>query len=122
MIFNFIDRVLEQTDDKIVAIKNVTITEPYFRDHIIDGSPVLPGSIIIETIGQAGDILLGTMTYLVRVEDARFYEKIIPGDQLRIEVVKLRSIGKIHKFHGIGFVDGKKHVEVKFTLREDDKS
>ena len=120
MIFKFIDRVLEQTDDKIVAIKNVTINEPYFRDHIIDGSPVLPGSITLETIGQAGDILLGTTTYLAKIEDARFYEKIIPGDQLRIEVIKLRSIGKIHKVSGVGIVDGKKHAEVKFTLREDD--
>jgi 3-hydroxyacyl-[acyl-carrier-protein] dehydratase len=121
MIFKFIDRVLEQTEDKIVAIKNVTITEPYFRDHVIDGSPVLPGSITLETIGQAADILLGTTTYLAKIEYARFYEKIIPGDQLRIEVVKLRSIGKIHKLHGIGLVDGKKYVELKFTLREDDE-
>ena len=119
MIFKFIDRVLEQTDDKIVAIKNVTINEPYFRDHIIDGSPVLPGSITLETIGQAADILLETVSYLAKIEFARFYEKIIPGDQLKIEVVKLKSIGKIHKFHGIVFVDGKKHVEVKFTVRED---
>jgi len=120
MIFKFIDRVLEQTDDKIVAIKNVTINEPYFRDHVIDGTPVLPGTILLETIGQAADILLGTMTYLVKIEEARFYEKTIPGDQLRIEVIKLRSIGKIHKVSGVGIVDGKKHVEVKFTLREDD--
>jgi len=121
MIFKFIDRVLEQTDDKIVAIKNVTINEPYFRDHVIDGTPILPGSIILETIGQAADILLGTMTYLVKIENARFYEKTIPGDQLKIEVVKLRSIGKIHKISGVGTVDGKKHAEVKFTLREDDE-
>jgi len=120
MIFKFIDRVLEQTDDKIVAIKNVTINEPYFRDHVIDGTPVLPGTILLETIGQAADILLGTMTYLVKIEEARFYEKTIPGDQLRIEVIKLRSIGKIHKVSGVGIVDGKKHAEVKFTLREDD--
>ena len=121
MIFKFIDRVLEQTDNKIIAIKNVTINEPYFRDHVIDGTPVLPGTILLETIGQAADILLGTMTYLVKIEGARFYEKTIPGDQLRIEVVKLRSIGKIHKFHGIGFVDGKKHAEAQFTIREDDE-
>jgi len=120
VIFKFIDRVLEQTDDRIIAIKNVTINEPYFRDHVIDGIPILPGCIILETIGQAADILLGTKTYLVKVEEARFYEKTIPGDQLRIEVIKLRSIGKIHKVSGVGIVDGKKHVEVKFTLREDD--
>ena len=119
MIFKFIDRVLEQTDDRIIAIKNVTINEPYFRDHVIDGTPILPGSIILETIGQAADILLGTMTYLVKIENARFYEKTIPGDQLKIEVVKLKSIGKIHKLIGVGTVDGKKHVELKFTVRED---
>ena len=121
MIFKFIDRVLEQTDDRIIAIKNVTINEPYFRDHVIDGTPILPGCIILEAIGQARDILLGTTPDLAKIADARFYEKIIPGDQLRIEVVKLRSIGKVHKLHGVGTVDGKKHVEVKFTLREDDE-
>ena len=116
-----VDRVLDKSSNKIIALKNVTINEPYFRDHVIDGTPVLPGTILLETIGQAADILLGTMTYLVKIEEARFYEKTIPGDQVRIEVIKLRSIGKIHKVSGVGIVDGKKHVEVKFTLREDDE-
>ena len=116
-----VDRVLDKSSNKIIALKNVTINEPCFRDHIIDNEPVLPGSIILEVIGQVGDILLGTVTYLAKVDSMRFYEKTIPGDQLRIEVVKLRSIGKVHKLHGVGTVDGKKHVEVKFTLREDDE-
>jgi len=116
-----VDRVLDKSSNKIIALKNVTINEPCFRDHIIDNEPVLPGSIILEVIGQVGDILLGTMTYLVKIENARFYEKTIPGDQLKIEVVKLKSIGKIHKLIGVGTVDGKKHVELKFTVREDDE-
>ena len=49
----------------------------------------------------------------------RFYEKVIPGDQLIIEVNLLRSIGKIHKLYGIGKVNDKKCVEVNFTVRED---
>ena len=116
-----VDRVLDKSSDKIIALKNVTINEPCFRDHIIDNEPVLPGSIILEVIGQVADILLGTVTYLAKVDSMRFYEKVIPGDQLRIEVIKLRSIGKIHKVSGVGIVDGKKHAEVKFTLREDDE-
>jgi 3-hydroxymyristoyl/3-hydroxydecanoyl-(acyl carrier protein) dehydratase len=116
-----VDRVLDKSSNKIIALKNVTINEPCFRDHIIDNEPVLPGSIILEVIGQVGDILLGTVTYLAKVDSMRFYEKTIPGDQLKIEVVKLKSIGKIHKLIGVGTVDGKRHVELKFTVREDDE-
>ena len=114
-----VDRVLDKSSDKIIALKNVTINEPCFRDHIIDNEPVLPGSIILEVIGQVGDILLGTVTYLAKVDSMRFYEKVIPGDQLIIEVIKLRSIGKIHKISGVGTVNGKKCVDVNFTVRED---
>ena len=70
-----VDRVLDKSSDKIIALKNVTINEPCFRDHIIDNEPVLPGSIILEVIGQVGDILLGTVTYLAKVDSMRFYEK-----------------------------------------------
>ena len=114
-----VDRVLDKSSDKIIALKNVTINEPCFRDHIIDNEPVLPGSIILEVIGRVGDILLGTVTYLAKVDSMRFYEKVIPGDQLIIEVIKLRSIGKIHKISGVGTVNGKKCVDVNFTVRED---
>ena len=114
-----VDRVLDKSSDKIIALKNVTINEPCFRDHIIDNEPVLPGSIILEVIGQVGDILLGTVTYLAKVDSMRFYEKVIPGDQLIIEVIKLRSIGKIHKISGVGTVNGKKCVDVNFTVREE---
>ena len=47
-----VDRVLDKSSNKIIALKNVTINEPCFRDHIIDNEPVLPGSIILEVIGQ----------------------------------------------------------------------
>ena len=114
-----VDRVLDKSSDKIIALKNITINEPCFKDHIIDNEPVLPGSIILEIVGQIGDILLETVTYLAKVDNMRFYEKVIPGDQLIIEVNLLRSIGKIHKLYGIGKVEDKKCVEVNFTGRED---
>jgi 3-hydroxyacyl-[acyl-carrier-protein] dehydratase len=114
-----VDRVLDKSSDKIIALKNVTINEPCFRDHIIDNEPILPGSIILEVIGQVADILLGTVTYLAKVDNMRFYEKIIPGDQLKIEVSLLKSMSKIHKLYGVGKVDDKKCVEVNFTVRED---
>jgi 3-hydroxyacyl-[acyl-carrier-protein] dehydratase len=114
-----VDRVLDKSSDKIIALKNITINEPCFKDHIIDNEPVLPGSIILEIVGQAADILLETVTYLAKVDNMRFYEKVIPGDQLIIEVNLLRSIGKIHKLYGIGKVNDKKCVEVNFTVRED---
>jgi|TARA_B100001123_G_C15295970_1_gene1019212 3-hydroxyacyl-[acyl-carrier-protein] dehydratase len=114
-----VDRVLDKSSDKIIALKNITINEPCFKDHIIDNEPVLPGSIILEIVGQIGDILLETVTYLAKVDNMRFYEKVIPGDQLIIEVNLLRSIGKIHKLYGIGKVEDKRCVEVNFTVRED---
>ncbi len=114
-----VDRVLDKSSDKIIALKNITINEPSFKDHIIDNEPVLPGSIILEIVGQIGDILLETVTYLAKVDNMRFYEKVIPGDQLIIEVNLLRSIGKIHKLYGIGKVEDKRCVEVNFTVRED---
>ena len=111
--------ILDKSSNKIIAVKDVTINEPCFEDHIIDNEPVLPGSITLEIIGQVGDILLGTITYLVKIDNMRFYEKVIPGDQLIIEVNLLRSIGKIHKLYGIGKVEDKRCVEVNFTVRED---
>ena len=51
--------ILDKSSNKIIAVKDVTINEPCFEDHIIDNEPVLPGSITLEIIGQVGDILIG---------------------------------------------------------------
>jgi 3-hydroxyacyl-[acyl-carrier-protein] dehydratase len=92
--FLLIDRVLELTrKQRIVAIKNVTVNEPFFQGHF-PGIPIMPGVLIIEAIAQAGGALLLTevpdreqrLMVFTGIERARFRRPVVPGDQLRIEV------------------------------------
>ena len=111
--FLLIDRVLELTDDKVVALKNVTINEPYFQGHF-PNVPVMPGVLQIEAMAQAGGVLASraiqfdpaTQVMLFMAIDAvKFRKAVVPGDQLRIEVVPLRK-GTIFKMKGEIKVDG----------------
>lgn len=95
-----IDRILEiKPFEKIVALKNVTANEPHFMGHFPD-NPLMPGVLLIEAMAQAGAILLlSSITditintaYLLGIDKARFRKKIIPGDQLIIEVEVLKII------------------------------
>src|SRR5215475_15394774 len=90
--FLLIDRVLELTDDKVVALKNVTINEPFFQGHF-PGVPVMPGVLQIEAMAQAGGILAlrlvkfdpATHVMLFMAIDAvKFRKAVVPGDQCRI--------------------------------------
>jgi len=111
--FLLIDRVIELTDDKIVALKNVTINEPFFAGHF-PGAPVMPGVLQIEAMAQAGGIFgsqaagydpdLHVMLFM-SIDQAKFRKPVVPGDQLIIEVVPLRK-GKIMKLRGECKVDG----------------
>ena len=105
--FLLIDRVLELTDDKVVALKNVTINEPFFQGHF-PGAPVMPGVLQIEAMAQAGGILaMQTVAFdpathvmlLMAIDAVKFRRAVTPGDQLLIEVVPLRK-GKIFKMKG----------------------
>lgn len=89
-----IDRVLElKRKERIIAIKNVTINEPFFNGHF-PGLPVMPGVLIIEAIAQAGGALLLTevpdrtdkVILFTGIERAKFRKPVSPGDQLRLEV------------------------------------
>jgi len=111
--FLLVDRVVELTDDKIVAIKNVTINEPFFAGHF-PGAPVMPGVLQIEAMAQAGGILAQRVVdfdikshvmLFLSIDAAKFRRAVVPGDQLRIEVVPLRK-GKIFKMKGECTVDG----------------
>ncbi len=92
--FLLIDRVVEiERKQRIVAIKNVTVNEPFFMGHF-PGFPVMPGVLIIEAMAQAGAALLLTevserhsmLMFFTGIEKARFRKPVYPGDQLRIEV------------------------------------
>src|SRR5256885_8730072 len=92
--FLMIDRVIDITrKQRIVAIKNVTINEPFFAGHF-PNLPIMPGVLIVEAIAQAGGALLLTevedradkLMVFTGIERARFRRPVLPGDQLRIEV------------------------------------
>ena len=92
--FLLIDRVIEiQPRQRIVAIKNVTINEPFFAGHF-PSLPIMPGVLIVEAIAQAGGALLLTevedrkdkLIMFTGIERAKFRRPVVPGDQLRIEV------------------------------------
>src|ERR1043165_9540034 len=111
--FLLIDRVLELSGDRVVALKNVTFNEPYFQGHF-PGEPVMPGVLQIEAMAQAGGILaLQTIQFdpathvmlFMAIDAVNFRKAVTPGDQLRIEVVPLRK-GKIFKMKGEIQVDG----------------
>lgn len=117
--FLLIDRVLEiERKKKIVAIKNVTINEPFFAGHF-PGFPIMPGVLIMEAMAQAGGAMLLTevedrgdkLIVFTGIEKARFRRPVVPGDQLRIEVEVLSwkaAASRIAvRMGGKAFVNGK---------------
>ena len=114
--FLLVDRVLEcLPGDRILAIKNVTVNEPYFQGHF-PGRPVMPGVLIIESLAQAAGILAfrtanqkpddESTFYFVGIDKARFRAPVVPGDQLVLEARFERRIRSIWKFATIGRVVG----------------
>jgi beta-hydroxyacyl-ACP dehydratase FabZ len=111
--FLMIDRVLELTDDRILALKNVSFNEPFFQGHF-PGTPVMPGVLQIEAMAQAGGILASRVVQFdptthvmlfMAIDAVKFRKAVTPGDQLMIEVLPLRK-GKIFKMKGEIKVNG----------------
>jgi len=112
--FLLVDRVIEISPDKIVALKNVSAGEPHFQGHF-PGHPVMPGVLIIEALAQAGALLAAKtvgfdpttqVVYFMAIDKAKFRKPVLPGDQLQLEVVPLRKGGAIWKLRGEAKVDG----------------
>lgn len=127
--FLLIDRVLELTDDKIVALKNVSFNEPHFQGHF-PGVPVMPGVLQIEAMAQAGGILASRVVtfdpsthvmLFMAIDAVKFRKAVVPGDQLHIEVVPLRK-GKIFKMRGEIRVGGQIASEAEFLAGLAEKS
>jgi len=120
--FIMIDRILEIVpDEKIVALKNVTINEPFFQGHF-PGNPIMPGVLIIEAMGQAGAVLAaesmsleeqGSLIYFMGMDRVKFRKPVIPGDQLVLKMKFLKRRGKVFKMAGIAYVDEKIVVEAQ---------
>jgi beta-hydroxyacyl-ACP dehydratase FabZ len=105
-----VDRVIEVDPDKrIVALKNVSINEPFFTGHF-PSAPVMPGVLTVEAMAQAGAILgllerkpedlHNTLVYFMGIDEARFRRPIVPGDQMIITVEVLRRKAAVWKMRG----------------------
>jgi len=127
--FLMIDRVLELTDDRVLALKNVSFNEPYFQGHF-PGVPVMPGVMQIEAMAQAGGILASRavqfdptthVMLFMAIDAVKFRRAVTPGDQLLIEVIPLRK-GKIFKMKGEIRVDGNVVSSAEFLAGLAEKS
>ena len=121
--FLLVDRVVEiDGDNSAVGIKNVTANEPHFQGHFPD-QPVMPGVLIVEAMAQtAGAICIKTagmdkpsLVYFMTVDNAKFRRPVVPGDQLRIHVKKLKQRGNIWRFACEAKVDGAKVAEAEIS-------
>ena len=111
--FLMIDRVLDYEPDKrLIAIKNVTINEPFFTGHF-PGNPVMPAVLQLEALAQTGGILvLNTVddpqkydTYLIMIDKAKFKNVVVPGDTLILKLELLSPIRRgICEMKGTAFV------------------
>lgn len=128
--FLLIDRVIDLTrKERIVAIKNVTINEPFFAGHF-PNMPIMPGVLILEAIAQAGGALLLTeiedrhdkLMVFTGVERARFRRPVVPGDQLRIVVEVKAWRTTAVRMEGIAYVGEQKVAEAIVTCRLVDRS
>src|SRR6201997_2849393 len=132
--FLLIDRVLElKRRERIVAIKNVTINEPFFIGHF-PGLPIMPGVLIVEAIAQAGGLLLlrevadhsDKVMVFTGIERAKFRRPVGPGDQLRLEV-ELKNWREVPgltaaKMQGYAFVGSRKVAEAVVSCQLIDSS
>lgn len=105
-----VDRVLElEPGKRTLALKNVTINEPFFVGHFPQ-RPVMPGVLILEAMAQAAALLSlqsagveideKTLVYFAAIDNARFKRPVEPGDQLLMEITLLRLRQGVQRFHG----------------------
>ncbi len=113
--FQLLDRILDYEVGKtLTALKNVTNNEPYFQGHFPE-RPIMPGVLILEAMAQATGILAfktagqvpdgSSLYYFVGIDNARFKQPVIPGDQLIIRVEFVKEKRGIWKFEGEARVD-----------------
>ena len=108
-----VDRIEELEAERIVGIKNVTVTEPFFSGHFPD-YPVMPGVLIVEAMAQVAGVLVlsqipdrkNKLVLLAGVDGAKFRKPVRPGDQLRIEMKLSKRKTTMAKMSGIASVDG----------------
>ena len=130
--FLLVDRVLEcVAGQHCLALKNVTVNEPFFPGHF-PHRPVMPGVLIIEALAQAAGILAfktakvvpdaNTRFYFVAIDNARFRKPVEPGDQLMLKVALKRTFKGIWKFDCVAEVDGKEVASAEIMVAPETKA
>jgi 3-hydroxyacyl-[acyl-carrier-protein] dehydratase len=123
--FLLIDRVVEfEPAKRLVAIKNVTINEPFFQGHF-PGYPIMPGVLVVEAMAQAGGIIMMAelpdrekkLVVFTGIERAKFRRPVTPGDQLRIEVEVLSFRMRAGRIEGKAYVGEKLACEATLTCQ-----
>ena len=119
-----IDRVVDIVADRsATGVKNVTMNEPFFQGHF-PNHPVMPGVLIVESMAQTAAVLVvetlggqsaGKLVYFMTVEGAKFRRPVVPGNQLRIHVTKIRHRSNVWKFSAVARVDGTSVAEATFS-------
>ena len=117
--FLLVDRVIEcDMESRIVGIKNVTTNEPFFQGHFPE-YPIMPGVLIIEALAQVACILALKMlkkeghgsVFFTGIDGAKFRQPVRPGDQLRLELLKIKQRGRLFRFQGSAYVIDKLAAE-----------
>lgn len=121
--FLLVDRIVEFEEGKrVLALKNVTINEPFFPGHF-PHRPVMPGVLILEAMAQAAAVLSfktvghkpdeNSIVYFAGIDKARFKRPVGPGDQLMMEVTIARKLRNIWKYEAVARVDGEVAAEAE---------
>jgi 3-hydroxyacyl-[acyl-carrier-protein] dehydratase len=118
--FLLIDRVLEmavEPEKRLIGVKNISVNEPFFSGHF-PGNPIMPGVLMIEAMAQAAGMLAhldaeiegkeGELYYLIKVDNARFTQVVLPGDQLILDVIQKRIKRRMGWYECQASVDGKR--------------
>lgn len=129
--FLLVDRVLAiEAGKSIVAVKNVTANEAHFVGHF-PGYPVMPGVLVIEALAQAGGVLAWEsataeerlwILYLAGIDDARFKQPVVPGDQLVLNVDLVLRRRSLWRFNARAEVDGKVVAQAQLLMADGPKS
>ncbi len=124
--FLLVDKVVElEPGKRVVGLKNVTANEPFFEGHF-PGNPIMPGVLIIEAMAQVGGVLakLSAETgkgekmdnvFFMAIDKAKFRRPVVPGDQIKFEVVPLRTGSRVWKMAGKAYVEDKVVAEAELT-------
>jgi 3-hydroxyacyl-[acyl-carrier-protein] dehydratase len=127
--FLFVDKIVEIDSERAVGFKSFPATEPFFQGHF-PGRPVVPGVLIIETMAQVAGIVsskrtgrLGNIAFLAGINNARFREPVLPGDNMKITTRLVKEKARLHVAECKAEVNGKLvcEAEVMFVLLEDER-